>query len=248
MASNLPFGKATLPESALGAHVFPNDVGGIRPLALAWTGTDQAQHLNVGRSSNPTTFAGLNTVTLNESSPYGPALAFGNNTLFLAWTGANTMHSLNILSSSDGITFSNKVTLSESSGTRPALVFLDKLYLLWSGDDQNHSLNILQSTDGINFTNKITLSESSDFPPSLTRAISGQYFLGWTGRDAAHSLNILNNAEFSSGPTNLQVKQTYSESSIAGVTLGAIEAGHVLYMAWTGSDSQLNFVTIAGYI
>jgi hypothetical protein len=158
MAGNLPPGKKTLPESAIGGPVLAN-VDEYQPLAIAWTGTDLAHHLNVGRSSNPTTFAGFNKVTLNESSPYGPALAFGNNTLFLAWTGTDAMHSLNIISSSDGITFSNKVTLSETSGTGPSLVFLDKLYLLWSGEEQNHSMNILQSTDGVNFTNKITLSD-----------------------------------------------------------------------------------------
>ena len=295
MAGNLPHGKKTLPESAIGGPVLAN-VDEYQPLAIAWTGTDLAHHLNVtylyeegqtisgkvtlnetsidgpglafgngngfiawtgtdlahhlnvGRSSNPTTFAGFNKVTLNENSPYGPALAFGNNTSFLAWTGTDAMHSLNIISSSDGITFSNKVTVSETSGTGPSLVFLDKLYLLWSGEDLNHSMNILQSTDGVNFTNKITLSDSSDFHPGFTRAISGQYFLAWTGRDAAHSLNTLHNAEQSPGLTNLQFKETFSESSIAGLTLGYVEFGHVLFVAWTDSQHQLNFAGIATYI
>jgi hypothetical protein len=292
--ANPPLGKTTLPETAIGAPVLANVNPNTSPLAIAWTGTDQAHHLNVtysndgstfsgkvtlnetsidgpglafgsgngfiawtgtdqahhlnlGSSNNPTTFAGFNKVTLNENSPYGPALAFGNNRLFLAWTGTDDQHSLNVITSTPNISFSNKITLGETSGAGPALVFLDKLYLLWSGTDQNHSLNIMQSTDGVNFTNKITLSDSSDFHPGLNVAISGSYYLAWTGRDAAHSLNTLHNAEFSTGPTNLQFKQTFSESSIAGLTVAPLEFGHELFVAWTGTDSQhhLNVAIIA---
>jgi hypothetical protein len=283
--ANLPQGKTTLPERAIGAPALANLSPNVDSLAIAWTGTDPTHHLNViysddgknfsgkvtinetsiagpglafslgngfiawtgadethhvnvGRSPNPTTFAGLNKVTLNETSPYGPALAFGNNQLFLAWTGTDEKHSLNVISSSDGITFSNKVTLGETSGDGPSLLFIDKLYLLWSGTDENHSLNIMQSADGIHFTNKITLSDSSDFHPGLVLAISGSFYLAWTGRDAAHSLNTLHTPEFSTSPTNLQFKQTYSESSIAGVGVAPLEAAHELFVAWTGSDSE----------
>ena len=142
-------GKVTLNETSIDGPglAFGNGNG-----FIAWTGNDESHHVNVGRSSDPTTFSGFSKVTLNEASPYGPALAFGNNQVFLAWTGMDVNHSLNVISSTDGITFSNRVTLSETSGTGPSLVFLDKLYLLWSGTDENHSLNIMQSTDGICFT------------------------------------------------------------------------------------------------
>lgn len=245
---NPPLGKTTLAESAIGAPTLANVNQYTSPLAIAWTGTDGTHHVNVGRSFNPTTFAGFNKVTLNETSPYGPGLTFGNNQVFLAWTGTDEQHSLNVISSSDGITFSNKVTLGETSGAGPALVFLNKLYLLWSGTDVNHSLNIMESTDGVHFTNKITLSDSSDFHPGLNVAISGSYYLAWTGRDAAHSLNTLSNAEFSSGPTNLQFKQTFSESSIAGLTVAPLESGHEIFVAWTGSDTghHLNVAIIGG--
>lgn len=184
---------------------------------------------------------------MNETSPSGPGLAFGDNKLFLAWTGTDQNHSLNVISSSDGITFSNKVTLGETSGAGPALVFLNRLYLLWRGTDQNHSLNIMQSTDGVNFTNKITLSDSSDFHPGLNVGINGSFYLPWTGRDTSHSLNILHNVEFSTSPTNLKFKQTFSESSVAGLTVAPLEDGHELFMAWTGGDSlhHLNVAIIA---
>jgi hypothetical protein len=232
--------KVTLNETSIDGPglAFGNGSG-----FIAWTGTDQAHTLNVGRSY---AFGGWDTFPLKASSPYGPALAFGNDTLFVAWTDAN--HALNVISlREDGYPLSDVVTLTERSGSAPSLSFLNGvLYLLWS-DDANQSLNIMQSTDGITFTNKITLHESSDFHPGLTLSVSSQYFLGWTGRDAAHSLNLLNTAE-GSPLTNLQVKQTFSESSRAGVTLAAIEGGHELFMAWTGADSQLNFAEIAGYI
>jgi hypothetical protein len=248
--ANPPLGKTTLPENAIGAPALANVNQYTAPLAIAWTGTDATNHVNVGRSSNPTTFAGFNKVTLNETSPNGPGLAFGNNQLFLAWTGADQNHSLNVISSSDGITFSNKVTLGETSGAGPSLVFLDKLYLLWSGVDQNHSLNIMQSIDGVHFTNKITLSDSSAFHPGFNIGINGSFYLAWTGRDSAHSLNTLHNVEFSSGPTNLQFKQTFSESSVAGLTVAPLEGGHELFIAWTGVDSgqHLNVAGIAAIL
>ncbi len=70
------------------------------------------------------------------------------------------------------------------------------------------------------------------------------------GAIAAHSLNTLSNAEFSSGPTNLQFKHTFSESSIAGLTVAPLEFGHELFVAWTGSDAghHLNAAIIATFI
>jgi hypothetical protein len=47
-------------------------------------------------------------------------------------------------------------------------------------------------------------------------------------------LNTLHNVEFSSGPTNLQFKQTFSESSVAGLTVAPLEDGYELFIVWTG--------------
>jgi hypothetical protein len=88
--------KTTLPGSAIGAPAMALVNPYRNSLAIAWTGAEQAHLLNVGRSS---AFAEFNKVTLNESSPYGPALAFGNHELSLAWTSADQSHSLNVISS-----------------------------------------------------------------------------------------------------------------------------------------------------
>jgi hypothetical protein len=104
----------------------------------------------------------------------------------------------------------------------------------------------MQSDDGVYFTNKMTLSESSAFHPGLTVAINGSYYLAWTGQDAAHSLNRLANASSSTGPTNLQYKETFSESSIAGLSVAPLANGHELFVAWTEADSARH-VNVANF-
>lgn len=239
-------GKITLNETSIDG---PGLAFGNGSAYIAWTGTDAQHRVNVGRAGNPLTLAGFQKATLNETSSHGPVLAFGNNLLYLAWVGTDAARSLNVISSSDGVTFANKVTLRETSVAGPALYFsAGVLYLLWSGTDQQHSLNISQSTDGITFTGKITLNETGDSHPALGRLISGAFWLAWTGRDSARSLNTLHNGEFATGPTGLGHKQTYSDTSIAGPALAAIEFGHELIIGWTGTDQahHLNVSLIAG--
>src|SRR5258708_37776767 len=107
---NPPLGKTTLAESAIGAPALANVNPNTDPLAIAWTGTDQTQHLNVIYSSDGSIFSGK--VTLNETSIDDPGLAFGNGNGFIAWTGTDGTHQDNLGRPPTRTTFdgSNKAT------------------------------------------------------------------------------------------------------------------------------------------
>jgi hypothetical protein len=205
---------------------------------VAWTGTDIGHHLNVMSTTDAVTFA--NKVTLAETSPFGPALAFGDGRLFLAWAGSDNENSLNVMSSTDGVTFVNKVTLTETTASAPSLSFLDgTLYLLWRGRDPHQVLNIMSSTDGVSFTNKVTLGESSDFPPALT-GYRGQMCLAWTGRD--RRLNVMTGSSVAA----LTNKHTLGETAHSGPSLAVFE-GQIL-LSWMGTDApaHLNIANLQG--
>src|SRR6266516_1304554 len=225
----LPYQKEVLQETAIGgpALMNMNDTN----LSLAWTGTDPQHHLNVALSKDGLTFD--RHATLSESSPFGPALAFGNGRLYLAW--ADTNHSLNVLSSIDGVNFTNKVTLGDTSVSAPALSFINgTLYLLWCGRDNNHSLNIMESKDGMTFTNKVTFNDSSDVHLAMVAMIKQSgLLLAWTGRDSKHHLNL----RFGGDIHSLSNKLTYmyGEESTAGPALATFN--EKIYVGWTATDS-----------
>ncbi len=226
------FGAAvTLPETSIDGpglafgtgDAFPNGL-----VYLAWT--DATQHLNIISSSDGQTFG--NKVTLDATSPVGPALAFGNGRLCLAWVAAGSFL-LNVISWGDLIHFSDptNVALNESTGAAPELSFINgTLYVLWRGTDENRTLHIMESTDGVNFTNRIDLPEGSDFRPALAQQ-GTLFYLAWTGRDAQRQLNLATGSEVSS----LGNKQTYVEASGAGPAL--VNVGGQIYIGWASAEN-----------
>ena len=238
--------KVILPETAVGAPALAN-VSDVL-LAVAWTGTDAAHHLNVASAADGHTFGGK--VVLNETSIDGPGLAAGDGRIFFAWTGTDASHHVNVIASSDLQRFGNKVTLNETSPYGPALAFGNsrlylgdnsasapglsfvdgKLYLLWRGTDANHSLNVMESADGVAFTNKVTLGDSSNMQPGLAR--QSAFELVWTGRDPAHRLNRLSD---STSRFDAAVKATFDDTSIAGLSLVTFRGQ--AYVTWTGTDA-----------
>ena len=98
---------------------------------------------------------------------------------------------LNILRSNDGILFSNKVTLTETTETRPALQgHRGQIYLSWEGVG-NRLLNILRSNNGVSWDGKIILTETSFGGPALSQNTLPSIIIGWTGTDIDHHLNII---------------------------------------------------------
>jgi hypothetical protein len=228
--------KVTLGDTALGAPALALTPAGTA-IALAWTGTDAAHHLNVMTSPNGQNFGGK--VTLGDTSIDGPAIASGNGRLFLAWTGTDANHHLNVMSSTDLHNFGNKVTLGDTSGSGPALAFGNgRLFLAWTGRDAHRSLNVMSSTDGKTFTNKVTLNDNSFSSPGLA-FIGGKLYLLWEGTDANRSLNIM---ESSDGITFTN-KVTLGDSSNQHPAL--IEIAGLFYLAWTGRDPQGHLNTLS---
>jgi hypothetical protein len=224
--------KVTLQDTARGAPAFANvnDTS----LALAWTGTDAAHHLNVMTSPDGHSFGGK--VTLGETSIDGPGFAFGNGRAFLGWTGTDSGHHLNVISSADCHTFGNKVTLGETSPGGPALAFGNgRLFIAWNGTDTAHSLNVMSSTDGVHFGNKVTLAEKSFVSPGLT-FLNGKLYLLWSGEDSNRSLNVLESTD----GVNFTNKVTLGDSSFFAPALA--QQGSLL-LAWTGrGGAHLNML------
>jgi hypothetical protein len=230
-----PTGRVTLPEQAIEGPALANV--GDSQLALAWTGTDAAHHLNVETSPDGRSFGGK--ATLPETSPHAPAAAFGNGRLFLAWT--DSQHRVNVISSADRVTFSNKVTLAEMSTSAPALAFANGLlYLAWTGTDSQHHLNVMSSADGITWGSKVTLADTSGTGPGLALA-NGSLHLLWVGSDPSLSLNVMTSAE---GVT-WGHKVVLAESSNDHPALVPWEE---LYLSWTGRDPshRLNLLVSSG--
>ena len=101
---------------------------------IAWTaGHDPQRHVNVMSSPYIDDWSSALTIktVLGETSPYGPALAYGNGLLFLAWAGTDTPnHHLNVMSF-DGRKWNPKVVImTQWTVAAPSLFFsYPNLYL-----------------------------------------------------------------------------------------------------------------------
>lgn len=148
-------------------------------------------------------------VTLSESASFSPAFsargayetaASGSApAAALAWAGTDTAHHLNVMTTQTGMSFSNKVTLSPSSITTPAILVTppasagnpNVVMLAWDGTNNTHSLNVLY--DVYNVTGKtwtVTLAYGSNNAPSLAW-FGGQVWLAWTSPTSSHTIELL---------------------------------------------------------
>lgn len=116
-------------------------------LYLAWSGTDPQQRLNVIESTNGGAGWGCKT-TLNETTPFQPALAIVGNAahgiVYLGWTGSDASHHVNYMTAALGSTaFGGKQTIVQTSVAGPALAeFQGKIYVSWAGTDSENHLNV----------------------------------------------------------------------------------------------------------
>jgi hypothetical protein len=123
-------------------------------VALGWTGTDPAHHVNVRTSIDGQHFGP--TLTLNETAISRPAVLAITGSLpvprilVVAWTGTDPRHSLNVLFDVFNVTgHRSKTTLVDTSIAGPALTTNqfeqgENLQMAWTGTDPNHSLNVLE--------------------------------------------------------------------------------------------------------
>jgi hypothetical protein len=197
----------------------------------------------------------LHQVTLSETSINGPALSsildnfegIHFNTA-IGWTGTDSLHHLNVISSSDDpangvVHFGNKVTLHETSFTRPAIQVtgggLGFTVIAWTGTDPAHTLNVLEVYSTGTVVRKLTLwGETSIAAPALI-AWKGGFVLAWTGTDANHSLNVL--------PLTVELQRGAQTvlpqfSSMAGPNLSVFSNATTtrLVLNWTTKSLHLN--------
>lgn len=222
--------------------------------ALAWTGTDSAHSLNLRVSPDGLHYD--NKITLNETSPYRPAVLAVSpaGPFLLAWTGTDPQHSLNLLYDVYGSR--RKLTLGETATGAPALAALDgKVYLAWTGTNPGRSLNILPITLGssgqLSAGAKTILSQySSDEGPSLVADThnNGQLVLSWTyPASAASSPSAINEAYSTDGAHwTTPLVAPPPQTSVAAPAILASSTSSVVpyYWAWSGTDAlhSLNII------
>jgi hypothetical protein len=222
-------GKIELREHATGGPVLSTIE--MAP-AIAWTGIDTPNHLNVmygDLRSNPT------KVTLHhETSQVMPGLGAGDGLSFLAWTGTGERHRLNVASSSDRWRNYHKNTSShsEASSLGPAIACGEGwVHLAYVGTDGR--LNVVASKDsGKNFAYKATLSERSTAGPVLA-FLRGTLYLLWQGTD--QRLNLLSTKDFQG--MAFKDKVTLDERSRFAPSMTMAKQ---YQLAWTGTDGRLN--------
>jgi hypothetical protein len=164
-------------------------------------------------------------VTLDETSPDGPAVTRLNDRILLSWIGTGNLQ-LNFMSSSDGLGFVNKVTLDEISPASPALAVWNGRYVVtWTGVG-NNQLNIMQSADGVTWDNKVTLDDISESSPALA-ALGSNLFVAWRGV-GNNQLNVMVSADGLTWGS----KVTLDETSLSGPALTTL--GDRLLLAWRG--------------
>jgi len=206
-------------------------------LYVGWTDTDNKVTVLVAPTPSTTTF--------EKANDDGPALAFGNGQLFVAWQG--TDNHLNIMSSADGKNFGNKITLLETSkdNATPGLAYGDgRLYLSWIGTDNR--INIISSPDGLSWGGKITLDDTSgdDATPALALG-NGVLYLAWAGTDDNHPLNVMTLSHDMNGVLTQSARVTLQESSTRKAGPGLAFGDEWVFLAWTGTDDQLNVLSSA---
>ncbi|MGZ3677355.1 MAG: polysaccharide deacetylase family protein [Ktedonobacterales bacterium] len=161
----------------------------------AGAATPDSAHTDASRVISPGS-AEITKVVLDDTSIDAPALwttTSGTVRSVLAWTGTDASHRLNVMTTAIGTKYGNKVTLSDTSFTQPAVTRTPngKVAIAWSGSDAGHTLNVLYDVYGARV--KLTLwGETSSFKPALAASTDGALVLAWTGMDSGRRLNLLN--------------------------------------------------------
>jgi len=140
---------------------------------------------------------------------------------------------------------SRQVQLNDSSNLAPTLSIGSgsRLYLGWTGTDG--ALNVMSSTNGRAFGSKATLNEHSNLGPALAGDAS-QTYLGWIGTDGFVNVVRSTSQTFA---TFTRIGQTvggqtfFPSNETSNVSLGLAVGNGRVYVAWTGTDSQLNLMS-----
>jgi hypothetical protein len=218
--------------------------------AIAWTGTDAQNHLNLMKSTDDpangvTHFA--NKLILSETSFVRPAVVqFGGglgNTA-LAWVGTDKAHTLNFVWNAYGPNVAkSKITLwGETTNGAPALVaFNNNLILAWTGTDANHSLNVIPfNMQTLTFGAKTVLSAlGSAAGPNLsvfTLTAGPELVLNWTTKALALDFATSTDGVHFTPAAALGPAPEFSASA-PSTFYHASDVGQRAFRAWTGTDT-----------
>jgi hypothetical protein len=225
--------KVTLPETSIAGP-------GFAFLAIAWTGTDAAHHLNIRSGTDGLHFP--TKTTLPDTSPHGPAIVETvdhgpQGPVVLAWTGIDANHSLNVLPIriSSPLTPGRKTVLPQfSSNAGPSLAGTGTGLVLGWSTRAAERLNLATSTDGVHFTSALgsgLLQTSVTAPQFIAHGTSPNGCIAWTGTDAVHHLNVQCTTQFPQFPDPAHTKHRAARD-------GARRAG--LHRHWAGWRDRLD--------
>ncbi len=193
----------------------------------------------------------LSKVTLSDFSIDGPALwtsPTGPIRAELGWVGGgrDTAHHINLMTSGDGVHWGDKITLNDTSASRPGLTRYsaatnDNVVVAWTGTDANHSLNVLVGNPPLGFT-KMTLKYDNSFTSPAVAMLHGDVYLVWAGTDAGKTLNVAQ--IIPRGGLMVGSHTTlWGWSSIARPSVVYDPNGQQLLMSWTSTDQRIHFAT-----
>ena len=181
-------------------------------------------------------------LTLNETSPAGPALASLNGALYLAWAGTRN-GKLNIMTSTDaGASFGHLVTSAQTSPAAPGLCAgPDGVFITWAGTG-NTKLNVapvnLDAGVATGIGTPLTLDQTSPAAPALAAA-SGALYLAWAGTRNG-KLNIMTSTDAGASFGHLV---TSAQTSPAAPGLCAGPDG--VFITWAGTgNTKLNVAPV----
>ncbi|KAK3390063.1 hypothetical protein B0H63DRAFT_464722 [Podospora didyma] len=171
---------------------------------LAWTDTTfpgNSGRLTISSSTTPLLTSWTAPIPRDEFTFTGPSIAAGAGYLFVAWTGTDAAKSINLASSLDGgQTWHKKLTLPDTSASRPSLAFQasptsNTLILAWNGQG-NGRLNFwtYNDLDGFSDGRKVTMGTNFDVTTNHGFAVdfepaTGNPAVAWTRGDDRGSLS-----------------------------------------------------------
>ena len=181
-------------------------------------------------------------LTLNETSPAGPALAWLNGALYLAWAGTRN-GKLNIMTSTDaGASFGHLVTSAQTSPAAPGLCAgPDGVFITWAGTG-NGKLNVapvnLDAGVATGIGKPLTLDQTSPAAPALAAA-SGALYLAWAGTRNG-KLNIMTSTDAGASFGHL-VTSAQTSPAAPGLCAGP----DAVFITWAGTgNTKLNVAPV----
>jgi hypothetical protein len=207
---------------------------------LAWVGSDRAHSLNVLWDA----YGAKQKLTLMETSPFAPALAYFAGQVWLSWAGTDANHTLNVLAlGPHGLAPGVKTTLAPyHTGASPALATDTQdaqLLLTWENNPGTRWIDFAQSPDGVHWTTPLTATpQTSAIGPDLlaiAQVPSGMapYYWAWQGTDGGHSINIQPSTALDTWAAPVD---TLTDTSDGKPLLGYVGQAHRVLLVWTGTD------------